>query len=60
MKKSEHGIEAFGFATGNDHPSMTNKLLNELPLLNRFISYFKDENAPLLNLVAFITNSNRA
>jgi len=45
------GIEAFGFATNSDHPKMDELLLNEIPLLKRFIKHFKVKNQKLFHLL---------
>lgn len=50
-KKTSEGIEAFGFATQNNHPQSDEKLLNELPLLRYFINAFRERHKKLFQLV---------
>lgn len=51
LKKSEVGIEGFGFATKNSNSGSYERLLNELPLLTQFIKKFREENAPIFDIV---------
>lgn len=46
----EKGFESFGFGLKTCYPKAEEHLLNELPLLKRFISFFRKENKKLIDL----------
>lgn len=48
IEKNENAVSACGFAAEHDSPKITNRLLNELSLLQSFIGYFREKNANLL------------
>ena len=50
QQKSSEGIEACGFGLKHNHPKADEDLLNELPLLYKFIDYFRNENKKLINI----------
>ena len=50
QQKSSEGMEAFGFGLNHNHPQADEDLLNELPLLYKFIDYFRDKNKKLINM----------
>jgi len=51
IKKTEDGIEAFGFGTKSNSPFMDQYLINELPFLLEFIRAFRKKNQKILDLV---------
>lgn len=51
QKKIPFGLESFGFGVRSRHPMAEQHLLNELPLLHKFITYFHEENGKLIDLV---------
>lgn len=51
IKKTEDGIEAFGFGSRSNSPFMDQYLINELPFLLEFIRAFRKKNRKILDLV---------
>src|SRR5437667_87636 len=51
LKKTSEWLEGFGFCFSDNHLETYEKLLNEIPLLTRFIEYFKEVNAPIFKIV---------
>lgn len=52
QRKIDRGIESYGFGLSSQHCKAEEQLLNELPLLKNFISFFHTENKGLLNLAS--------
>lgn len=50
QQKSSEGIESCGFGLKHNHPQADEDLLNELPLIYKFIDYFRDKNKKLINI----------
>ncbi len=50
QRKVPEGIEQFGFGLKSNHPKAEQHVLNELPLLLKFIDFFYEENKKLIRL----------
>lgn len=51
LKKTADGVEGFGLSTASNSPKVYERLINELPLINRFIEYFKQKNLSIFEIV---------
>lgn len=49
QRKTSEGSELYGFGVNFNHPKAEERLLNEFPLLNRFITFFHKENKKLID-----------
>jgi DNA-binding CsgD family transcriptional regulator len=50
-KKTSEGFEGYGFGCSDNSPATYERLLNEIPLLTRFIEDFKEDNAPIYKII---------
>lgn len=50
-KRTSEGIEGFGFGCNDNSSATYENLLNEIPLLKRFIENFKEENVAIFKIV---------
>lgn len=50
QRKTSNGIEACGFGVKHNHPKTDEYLINELPIICKFIDFFRKENDRLIQI----------